>query len=53
MEKGGTERLACYSSSYEIIIIRESEIFWYVKELISPLSNIYQQIFAFKLYVIK
>lgn len=53
MDKGGAERLTCYFSSYEIIIIRESEIFWYLKELISSLSNIYKQIFAFKIYVIK
>lgn len=53
MDKGGAERLTCYFSRYEIIIIRESEIFWYLKELISFLSNIYKQIFAFKIYVIK
>lgn len=52
MDKGGAECLTCYLSSYKIIIIRESEIFWYLKELIRSLSNIYKQIFAFKIYII-
>jgi len=52
MDKGGADSLTCYLSSYKIIIIRESEIFWYLKELISSLNNIYKQIFAFKIYII-
>lgn len=42
MDKGGANSLICYLFSYKIIIIRESEIFWYLKEFISFLNNIYK-----------